>query len=234
MSRFTTIRERLFSALGLHAVGFGILAVATIVLGARLILDWRETSSGNVDAIAGKQTELRALELQTAPLRGLDTKVAESSKQIDTFYSKRVPSSWSALLEQLGEIKAKGPVQLTRAQYVREPGSGDLTEIRIDAGLSGEYGEVMRFINGLERSQTFFVIRTMNFTGQQSGTVNLRLQFSTWLRPSDAEASGLPLDTAPKNGTESPEASAQKSGGAGTAELRKEAAGNEAAPGEGE
>jgi hypothetical protein len=198
MSRATEIRERLFSPLGLHAVVCGLLAVAAIVLGVRFVLDWREVSSGNVDAMTQKQAELRVLEVQTAPLRGLDKKVAEASKQIDAFYDQRIPASWSALLEQLGDIKNKAGVQLTRAEYVREPGSGDLTEIRIDAGLSGDYVPVMRFINGLERSQTFFVIRTMALNGQQSGTVNLRMQFSTWVRPADAEASGIPLDTTPR------------------------------------
>ncbi|MFC5861616.1 hypothetical protein ACFPT7_04880 [Acidicapsa dinghuensis] len=197
MSQVTEIRERLFSPLGLHGVVCGILAVATIVLGVRFVLDWREISSGNVDAMAQKQAQLNVLEVQTAPLRGLDKKVSEASKQIDAFYDKRVPASWSSLLEQLGDIKNKAGVQLTRAQYVREPGSGDLTEIRIDAGLSGDYVPVMKFINGLERSQTFFVIRTMALSGQQSGTVNLRMQFSTWMRPADAEAGGAPLDTNP-------------------------------------
>jgi hypothetical protein len=32
----------------------------------------------------------------------------------------------------------------------------------------------------------------MALTGQQGGLVNLRLRVSTWLRPADAEASGLP------------------------------------------
>jgi len=54
----------------------------------------------------------------------------------------------------------------------------------------------MRFINGLERDQTFFVIRAMALTGQQGGLVNLRLRVSTWLRPADAVASGLPATPA--------------------------------------
>lgn len=214
MSRATEIRERLFSPLGLHAVLCGLLAVAAIVLGVRFVLDWRETSSGNVDAMEQKQAQLSVLEVQTAPLRGLDKKVAEASKQIDAFYDKRVPASWSGLLEQLGDIKNKAGVQLTRAQYVREAGSGDLTEIRIDAGLSGDYVPVMRFINGLERSRTFFVIRTMALSGQQSGTVNLRMQFSTWMRPADAEASGMPLDTHPSAGAPPKESSGTKPSGA--------------------
>jgi hypothetical protein len=36
------------------------------------------------------------------------------------------------------------------------------------------------------------VIRGLSLTGQQGGLVNLRLKVSTWLRPGDAAASGLP------------------------------------------
>ena len=62
----------------------------------------------------------------------------------------------------------------------------------MDAGISGNYPQIMHFVNSLERDQTFFVIRAMALTGQQGGLVNLRLRVSTWLRPADAEASGLP------------------------------------------
>jgi type IV pilus assembly protein PilO len=197
MSRWTVVREKLFSPVGLHAAGFGILAIATIVLAVRVGLDWRATSSSNVDALAGRQVELRTLQLQTAPLRGLDKKVALSRKQIDDFYEKRIPPSYSAILERLGQLQSKAPVRLTRVGYTQAPGSGDLIEIRMDAGLSGDYPAIMRFVNGLERSQTFFMIRAMALNGQQSGTVNLRLQFSTWLRPAaaaDAADSGVLVD----------------------------------------
>ena len=193
-SGFSIFRERLLSPLGLHAVGFGLLAVATLLLGIRVGLDWRATSESNQDAMATRQAQLRAFELQTAPLRGLDQRVAQSRKQIDDFYAKRIPPSYSAILESLGALQTKDAVQLTRVQYTQAVGSGDLTEIKMDAGLTGDYPSIMRFINGLERCQTFFVIRSMALTGQQSGSVGLRLQVSTWLRPADAAASGLPVD----------------------------------------
>jgi hypothetical protein len=193
------VRERLFSPVGLHAVGFGVLAIATLLLGIRVVLDWRATSASNVDAVANEQLQLKVLEMQTAPLRGLDKKVDLSRQQIDDFYAKRIPPSYSAILETLGALKAKGPVALSRVGYTQAKGSGDLTEIRMDAGLSGDYGAIMRFVNGLERNQTFFVIRAMALTGQQSGLVNLRLQFSTWLRPEN-----VPVDapTAEEPGTQ--------------------------------
>lgn len=190
-------RERFFSPLGLHVAGFAILAIATLLLGIRVVLDWRTTSASNADAVAAEQLQLKMLEVQTAPLRGLDKKVDLSRAQIDEFYAKRIPPSYSAILEHLGELKAKGPVALSRVGYTQAIGSGDLTEIRMDAGLSGDYSAIMRFINGLERNQTFFVIRAMSLSGQQSGVVNLRLQFSTWLRPADAAASGIQVDGEP-------------------------------------
>lgn len=202
MSRMTSVRERLFSAFGLHAVAFGILAIATIVLGVRVGLDWRATSSSSLDAMAGKQTELRTLQLQTAPLRGLDKKVDLSREQIDSFYAKRIPPSYSSIAERLGELKAKGPVNLTTLQYTQAKGSGDLTEIRMNAGVSGEYPAIMRFVNGLERSPTFFIIRAMALNGQQNGVVNLRLEVSTWLRPADA--AGIPVEGQPSSEPSAP------------------------------
>jgi hypothetical protein len=77
--------------------------------------------------------------------------------------------------------------------YTQGPPGADFTEISLDAGITGDYPQIMRFVNGLERDQTFFVIRAMALTGQQGGLVNLRLRVSTWLRPADAAASGLPL-----------------------------------------
>jgi hypothetical protein len=218
MSRWSVVRERLFSPVGLHAVGFGVLAIATLVLGIRVGLDWRATSTSSVDEMAGKQAQLRTLELQTAPLRGLDKKVDIARTQIDEFYAGRIPPAWSVILERLGQLKDKAPVQWTRATYTQGVASGDLTEIHIDAGVSGDYLGIMRLINGLERSSTFFVIRTMALSGQQSGTVNLRLQVSTWLRPQDAAASGLPVEGTPTAAPDLPESPADKTG---ISELRR-------------
>ncbi len=69
----------------------------------------------------------------------------------------------------------------------------------MDANISGGYPQIMRFVNSLERDQTFFVIRGMQLTGQQGGLVNLRLRVSTWLRPADAAASGLPSTQEPND-----------------------------------
>ena len=185
-------RERLSSPLTWHYAGLAVLVLLVSFLAARFALDWSATDSSSSGALAGKQLELKAMEMETAPLRGLDKRVAESRAQIKDFYSKRIPASYSSIATRIGEIEVKSGVRLSRVQYAQGPAGADLTEITMDAGISGEYPQIMRFVNGLERDQTFFVIRTMALTGQQGGMVNLRLRVSTWLRPADAAASGLP------------------------------------------
>jgi type IV pilus assembly protein PilO len=185
-------RERLSSPLTWHYAGFAVLLVVAIGLSVRLGLDWVATNSRSTDALAGKQVELRAMDLQTAPLRGLDKRVVLSREQIQTFYEKRIPPNYSSISMRVGELEVRSGVRLSRVQYTQGPAGEDLTEISLDCGISGAYPEIMRFINSLERDQNFFVIRAMNLTGQQGGLVNLRLRVSTWMRPADAAASGLP------------------------------------------
>ena len=185
-------RERLASPLTWHFAGAAILALLTIGLAIRFGMDWAATSGSSTGAMAGKQIQLKALDLQTAPLRGLDKKVVEARKQIAGFYADRIPPNYSSISTRVGELSVSSGVRLSRMQYTQGAPGADLTEITLDAGISGEYPQIMRFVNGLERDKTFFVIRAMDLTGQQGGLVNLKLRVSTWLRPADAAASGLP------------------------------------------
>jgi Tfp pilus assembly protein PilO len=190
-------RERLTSPLTWHFAGAALLLALAIVLAVRFGMDWVATSASHSDALTSKQVELKALDLETAPLRGLDKRVEQSRQQVKDFYLKRIPPNYSSIATRIGELQVGAGVRLTRVQYTQGLPGADLTEISMEAGISGGYPQIMRFVNALERDKTFFVIRAMSLTGQQGGTVNLRLRVSTWLRPADAAASGLPPTPAP-------------------------------------
>jgi hypothetical protein len=188
----TQWREWLASPLTWHLAGFAALLALAITLGVRLGLDWSAVHGSSGDALLGKQLQLKTLDLETVPLRGLDQRVDESRKQIGAFYAKRIPPNYSSISSRVGELQVASGVRLTRVQYTQDKPEAGLTEISLDASIGGDYPAIMRFINSLERDQTFFIIRTMSLTSQQGGQVNLRLRLSTWLRPEDAAASGLP------------------------------------------
>lgn len=200
-----TTQERLSSPLTWHYIGVCVLALVVIGLAIRLGLDWSAASSSTNDALTNKQIELKTLEVQTAPLRGLDQRVVDSRKQIQKFYDERIPANYSSIAVQFGDLAVKSGVHISGVQYTQGSTTGDLTEISLDARISGEYPQIMHFVNGLERSKTFFTIRAMAFTGQQGGLVNLRLRVATWLRPSDVP-SGLPATPAESPAPAVPEA----------------------------
>jgi hypothetical protein len=199
----STWRERLASPLTWHVAGFFLLLALAVGLAIRLGLDWAVMDSHSTEVLAGKQIQLRALEIQTAPLRGLDQRVEKTREQLEDFYQKRIPPNYSSIDARIVELQVDSRVRLTRVQYTQgDPGPG-LTEISMDASISGDYPAIMHFINSLERDPMFFIIRAMALTGQQGGLVNLRLRVSTWLRPADVP-SGLPTtptDNAPEAAT---------------------------------
>jgi hypothetical protein len=194
MSNHTTSswRERLASPLSWHYAGCAVLLAAVIGLAIRFSMDWSAINGSSTDALATKQLQLKALSFETAPLRGFDKRIADSRAQVQAFYQKRIPSSYSSIATRTGALALNASVRLSRVEYTQGPPGSNLTEISMEAGITGGYPQIMRFVNSLERDQTFFVIRGLSLTGQQGGLVNLQLRLSTWLRPADAVASGFP------------------------------------------
>src|SRR5271156_796408 len=121
-----------------------------------------------------------------SPLRGLPQKVDLSRTQADEFYADRFPSAYSTISATINDLATKNSVRLTNLAYTPTPAIAGLAQIRMDASLSGEYAPLMHFINGMERSKTFFLISGLTLTGQQGGTVNLRLRLNTYLHASNS------------------------------------------------
>ena len=204
-----TLRERMSSPLTWHVAGFSVLLIVLVVLVVRFAMDWAAVSSSSAEALSSKQVELKALDLQTGPLRGLDKRVAETRDQIKAFYADRIPAHFSEFASRIGDLQVKSGVRMSRLQYSQGKPGTELTEIFLDASITGEYPQIMHFVNSLERDKNFFVVKEMALTGQQGGVVNLRLQVSTWMRNAAAAASGIPQanrNTQPENAQPAPAA----------------------------
>jgi Tfp pilus assembly protein PilO len=186
------------SLLNLHIAGAALLLLLNLVLGVRLFLAWSTLHSANADQLAQQQTAYRALQLQMSPLKGLPQKVDLSRTQAEEFDSTRFPAEYSTISSTIHDLAMKNSVRDTNLAYTPARALPGLAEIRMDASLSGEYAPMMHFINGLERSKTFFLISGLTLTGQQGGLVNLRLRLITYLRASD-----LNQLTPPSQGDES-------------------------------
>jgi len=205
-------RERLASPLTWHFVGFVILLVVAVGLAVRLGMDWAAMNHDSGDVLAGKQVQLKAMELETIPLRGIDKRVDQTRAEMLEFYKKRVPADYSSISSTIGDLAVASGVRLTRLQYSPGAAGEGLTEISMDAGIGGEYPAIMRFINSVERDKIFFIIRAMQLSSQQGGLVNLRLRVSTWLRPEDVPAGSLVAPAAGQDSSGAAPGAAEKEG----------------------
>jgi len=86
---------------------------------------------------------VKALNLETTPLRGLGKSVEDARSQMRAFYSNRIPSNYSVIASRIGELQVSSGVRLSRVQYTQGKPGSDLTEITLDAGISGAYPQII-------------------------------------------------------------------------------------------
>lgn len=175
-------RSGTWNLLNAHIAAVAVLAIVNLILLVQLFMTWHTLSADGPETIAQKQVELRAAQLQAKPLENLPQRVADSTTGAKNFYDVRVPGADSAIVAELGALQQKANVRLGRVQTAFAPVLSDVTEVRMDASVSGDYTSVMRFINSIERDKMFFVVDGLTLTGQQGGLVNLRLKMTTYLR----------------------------------------------------
>ena len=170
----------------LHIAGVVVLGLVNLYLLAHMAFAWQAANSDNAAALADQTIAMKTAKIARQPLEGLDEKLAQATKDADKFYKQRLPFAYSDVVGELGALAKKQGVKLIRVQYAYAPvlpgTAGELTEARMDASLSGDYRPLVLFVNSLERDKMFFVITGVTLTGQQSGTVGLRVRLTSYLR----------------------------------------------------
>lgn len=192
--RMTERTRQLLTLKNVHLVGVAVLSLGCLYLLAHMAYAWQATKSQDAEALAQQTLVMQQAEVAARPLAGLDEKLSQATMESNEFYQRRLPSSYSEVVGELGVLAKRDAVKLTRVQYGETPAlegqAGALTEVRMDASLSGDYRPLVQFINGLERDKMFFVISAMALTGQQSGSVGVRLRITTYLRAPLRDESG--------------------------------------------
>lgn len=196
-----SVRERAQSDILTVCVPLVIAILVNAALVVRLGIDWHSLGAGASAAVLSKEAEVRSTDSQLKALKESAGQLRTTRAEIDQFYSQRIPAHYSAIAIRLGDVEKSSGVKLSRLQFAQGKPGSQLTEILIDAGISGEYSQIARFVNEIERDQTYFVIRAMTLSGQDGGIVNLRLLVSTWLKPADAAASRIPQSAEPAKGS---------------------------------
>lgn len=187
--RLTERARALLTAVNLHYAGVAALLVIVLYIALHLLFLSQSLKANNAEALNQQRMQLATARVQAEPLRGLDQKLSVSNEQADAFYAERLPFAYSQVLSELGRLTQKANVKLANVQYAETPvlsGAYALTQLNMDASVSGDYRPIVEFINSLERNKIFFLVNGINLSGQQTGMVNLRIHLTTFLRPPTA------------------------------------------------
>lgn len=122
---------------------------------------------------------------QVEPLRDIDKKIAAARLQIDDFYKRRLPAQDSAIAAELGRLAGQSGVKIGQIKYSSKEtdkiaAPPDLQPVKIEADFSGDYLQLVRFVNSVERAPLFFIIDSVELGGEQARVVKLQLKLETY------------------------------------------------------
>jgi hypothetical protein len=162
---------------------FVALAVVNLAAAAVLLSPLAGSQGARRQQLDALWKDLQHKTRGVEPLRGMDKKIVLAHQQIDTFYKTRLPDRDSAIVEALYRVAGQSGVKIeSLKQSPKDPEPVGLTPFEVDADLTGNYLQLVRCVNALERDQLFFIVDRVELGGQQGGIVKLQIKLETYLK----------------------------------------------------
>jgi len=122
--------------------------------------------------------------------KGIEQSMPTTQEDCDKFEKSLLPLSkgYSAVTDELGAMARKTGLQFSSTKFrQKDIASRKLTEIELDASISGNYASVVKFLNSLQRSENVYVVDglALSSDNQAQGSSNvlrLSLRMRTYFR----------------------------------------------------
>jgi type IV pilus assembly protein PilO len=176
MAGLRTARKRL-------TIVAGILVALDLAAAVFLVSPLGRSRSARQVEYEQARLELLTKMRDAVPLRGMDKKLDVARQQIAAFYRDRFPAQYSAVSSELGKVASATGVRISQISYDPKPAEvPNLQQVAINANLDGDYLQVVKFINALERDRMFFMVDSLTLAQEQGGMVRLQMRLETYLR----------------------------------------------------
>jgi len=178
-------------------IGMAALVAVDIVAVGLWISPIVGSETSRRDQLSALWKELQIKTREVEPLKGLDKKIPVASAQINDFYKTRFSSQQSDISSDLGKLAQQSGVKISEIKYKEkaedelgasreshgvDPAQVGLRKIQIDAGFEGNYVQLIRFVNALERNHLFFLVDGVELGGRENGVVQLKMSLETYLK----------------------------------------------------
>lgn len=167
----------------------GLLVLADVALAA---YSWQLSSAPRTpqQELAGQNKELELLRADTKRGEAIRQLTPAIQRDCDRFEQSLLPVGvgYSTVSAELDEIAKKAGAQIeTREFKQKEIPNRALQEVSIDITVDGEYTSIVRFLNGLQRSQNLYAVDGLALAGETqnqgaTGALRVAVHMRTYFR----------------------------------------------------
>ncbi|MGB9073122.1 MAG: hypothetical protein WCC22_10685 [Terriglobales bacterium] len=164
-------------------IAIAIMVAADLVAAAVLFSPLVGSTDSRRQQMNQLRSELHSKARAVEPLRGMDKKIVLAKDQIRQFYKDRFATRDSDIADQLGKLAQANGVRILQAKYKEEDAeTAGIVPVEIEGNFSGDYLQLARFINALERSKLFYMVDSVSLAGEEKGPVKLEVKLHSYLR----------------------------------------------------
>ncbi len=183
MRRDFTVRKRILLA------GVVFLVLADVALGT---YSWQLSSAPQTPqqqlAVETKQHDLLKADIKRA--QDIRNNIPAIQKDCDHFEQSLLlaSSGYSAVTAELGAVARKSGIQLEGLAFKpTEISNRGMTEVAVDATVTGNYKNVIGFLNGLQRSANLYAVDALTLASETSNQapanfIKVALHLRTYFR----------------------------------------------------
>jgi Tfp pilus assembly protein PilO len=173
-------------------VRLAILNVLLVLAGAVLLYfvvgSAGRSSEGRQQEVLALEAEHKALQSRVADLRNLTLRVQSATTTSQEFATGNFlgrTNAFSTMIKNLEELAVKNRLHPTGITYDLKDETNELgwTGVQVKLALEGEYTDLVRFVNSVEKSSIFWIIRGLDVTGDPATGLHLNLAAETYLLP---------------------------------------------------
>lgn len=163
--------------------GLGALLALDALL---LLVAWRTGRERDLaEGLKQLRVQHKLLGADVGRAHDIRNRLPDVEQQCKRFYVEQfrpAAGGYSAVVEDLAEIAKKSGLRTSAVNYkqqvVEEHG---VIQIDVSTTVEGDYAHLVRFINGLERSKNFFLLRDLSLVSSTTG-LKLNLELRTYFR----------------------------------------------------
>jgi Tfp pilus assembly protein PilO len=197
---------RNFSLTGLRSPEWSDpLTIIRVVVGALVVLNliaaaftfhlFGRSAEQTAQEVAATQRELAAARVRLIKTRQIEEKVDKARGEGDIFLAtymtprRTTYSTVVAEMQQAAESAGMTWKEGTIAPLDPVKGSDDLSMMTVTASFEGQYSNLLKFVNELDRSKRFLIIESLVAAPQPNGkTLSAQVKINTFVRDDNGGA----------------------------------------------